>query len=228
VGLAEAGADVAALDVAPLTDTCADVTSAGRLTHPIRCDLAEASRATAGEVIADCVDALGRIDILVNNAGLIRRSPAAEFSEEDWNDVLQINLSSAFFLCQAFAKHLMIEGKPGKIINTASVLSFQGGVLAPSYTASKSALAGITRALANEWAAHGINVNAIAPSYFTTELTAAVRSDEERNRQLLERLPAGRYGTPDDVKGAVVFLASSAADYVHGAVVPVDGGWLAR
>lgn len=179
-------------------------------------------------MIEECIESLGRIDILVNNAGIIRRSPAVDFPEEDWTRVLHINLSSAFFMSQAFARHIMSEGKAGKIVNTASVLSFQGGVFAPSYTASKSGLAGITRALANEWAPHGINVNAIAPSYFTTELTAAVRSDAERGRQLLERLPAGRYGTPDDVKGAVVFLASGAADYVHGAVVPVDGGWLAR
>jgi 2-dehydro-3-deoxy-D-gluconate 5-dehydrogenase len=219
---------VAALDVASVADTCADIIAAGRRCHAIECDLADASPTTAVQVVAECIEALGRIDILANNAGIIRRSPAADFPEEDWTRVLHINLSSAFFLSQALARHLIGEGKPGKIVNTASVLSFEGGVFAPSYTASKSGLAGITRALANEWAPHGINVNAIAPSYYTTELTSAIRNDEERSRQLLERLPAGRYGTPDDVKGAVVFLASSAADYVHGAVVPVDGGWLAR
>jgi 2-dehydro-3-deoxy-D-gluconate 5-dehydrogenase len=219
---------VAALDVVSVTETCADITAQGRRCHAIQCDLAEVSPTTAAQVIAECIEALGRIDILANNAGIIRRFPAVDFPEDDWTRVLHINLSSAFFLSQALARHLLGEGKPGKIVNTASVLSFEGGVFAPSYTASKSGLAGITRALANEWAQHGINVNAIAPSYFTTELTSAVRNDEERSRQLLERLPAGRYGTPDDVKGAVVFLASSAADYVHGAVVPVDGGWLAR
>jgi len=178
-------------------------------------------------VVANIVKEMGRIDILINNAGTIRRAPAIDFSETDWDDVLQINLKAAFFLAQAVARVMIPQGG-GKIINTASMLSFQGGVIVPSYTASKSGLAGITRALANEWAKHNINVNAIAPGYMATDNTAALRADPNRSTSILDRIPAGRWGTPDDLKGAVVFLASSAADYMHGAIVPVDGGWLTR
>jgi 2-deoxy-D-gluconate 3-dehydrogenase len=176
-------------------------------------------------VVARIVKEFGHIDILVNNAGTIRRTPAIDFSETDWDDVLQINLKAAFFLSQAVARLMMSQGG-GKIINIASMLSFQGGINIPSYTASKSGLAGVTRALANEWAKHSINVNAIAPGYMATDNTAALRSDPVRSKSILGRIPAGRWGTPDDLKGAVVFLASSASDYVHGAILPVDGGWL--
>ena len=170
---------------------------------------------------------MGHIDVLVNNAGIIRRAPALDFSETDWDDVLQINLKAAFFLSQAVARVMIAQGG-GKIINVASMLSFQGGIIVPSYTASKSGVAGVTRALANEWAKHDINVNAIAPGYMATDNTAALRADPDRSTAILDRIPAGRWGTPDDLKGAVVFLASPAADYMHGAIVPVDGGWLAR
>jgi 2-deoxy-D-gluconate 3-dehydrogenase len=164
---------------------------------------------------------------LVNNAGIIRRAPALEYTEEDWDDVLQVNMKSLFFLSQAAAR-VMVEQGGGKIINVASLLSFQGGILVPPYTAAKSAVAGLTRAMANEWAAKGINVNAIAPGYMATDNTAPLRADPVRNPAILDRIPAGKWGDPDELKGVAVFLASDAASYVHGAVVPVDGGWLAR
>ena len=170
----------------------------------------------------------GRIDILVNNAGIIRRQDAIDFTEADWDAVMDVNLKSAFFLSQAAARTMLADGRGGRIIMIASLLSFQGGIRIPSYTASKSGLAGITRLLACEWAARGINVNAIAPGYFVTNNTEALRNDPERSEQILARIPAGRWGQPDDIGGAAVFLASPAADYVHGAVLPVDGGWLAR
>jgi 2-dehydro-3-deoxy-D-gluconate 5-dehydrogenase len=178
-------------------------------------------------VVARIVNELGRIDILVNNAGTIRRTPAIDFSEQDWDDVLQINLKAAFFLSQAVGRIMMSQGG-GKIINVASMLSFQGGITVPSYTASKSGIAGITRALANEWAKYNINVNAIAPGYMATANTSALRADPIRSTSILERIPAGRWGTPEDLKGAVVFLGSSASDYLNGAIIPIDGGWLAR
>jgi 2-deoxy-D-gluconate 3-dehydrogenase len=190
-------------------------------------DLREASVDDLNEIVANIVKGLGRIDILVNNAGTIRRAPAIDFSETDWDDVLQINLKAAFFLTQAVGR-VMLEQGGGKIINIASMLSFQGGITVPSYTAAKSALAGVTRALANEWAGHNINVNAIAPGYMATDNTAPLRADPKRSTSILERIPAGRWGTPDDLKGVAVFLASSASDYMHGAIVPVDGGWLTR
>jgi 2-deoxy-D-gluconate 3-dehydrogenase len=167
------------------------------------------------------------LDILVNNAGIIRRAPALEFSEEYWDDVIQINLKALFFLSQAAAR-VMAEQGGGKIINIASMLSFQGGILVPSYTAAKSGVAGLTRALANEWAAQGINVNAIAPGYIATDNTAPLRADPQRSQAILARIPVGRWGEPADLKGVAVFLASAAADYMHGAIVPVDGGWLTR
>jgi 2-deoxy-D-gluconate 3-dehydrogenase len=170
---------------------------------------------------------MGHLDILVNNAGIIRRAPAIEFSERDWDDVLDINLRALFFLSQAAAKAMIPRGN-GKIINIASMLSFQGGILVPSYTAAKSAVAGVTRALANEWAQFGINVNAIAPGYMATDNTAPLRADEVRATSILARIPAERWGVPDDLKGIVVFLASDAAQYMQGAIVPVDGGWLTR
>jgi 2-deoxy-D-gluconate 3-dehydrogenase len=228
VGLAEAGADVAVLDVLPVDETLARVSALGRRCHGMSSDLGETRAELAREIIGGCVSGLGRLDILVNNAGIIRRSPALEFGEEDWEDVINVNLTSAFYLSQAAATHFVGESRGGKIVNTASVLSYEGGITVPSYAAAKAGIANLTRALANEWAHLGINVNAIAPSYFTTELTSALRGDAVRSEALLARIPAGRYGEPEDLKGAVVFLASDAASYVHGAILPVDGGWLGR
>jgi 2-deoxy-D-gluconate 3-dehydrogenase len=169
-----------------------------------------------------------RIDVLVNNAGIIRRADSIEFTEKDWDDVMNVNLKSTFFLSQAVARRMLDDEVGGKIINVASLLSFQGGIRIPSYTASKSGLAGLTRLLACEWAARGINVNAIAPGYFVTNNTEALRDDPKRSSEILGRIPAGRWGDPADIGGAAVFLASSAANYIHGVVLPVDGGWLAR
>lgn len=225
--LAEAGADIAALDVDDVTETCQAVRVLERRCRSIICNLRSASVADLQQVIAGTVAELGRLDILVNNAGIIRRTPALDFSEGDWDDVLQIDLKAVFFLSQAAAR-VMVPQKHGKIINIASMLSFQGGILAPSYTAAKSATAGLTRALANEWARYNVNVNAIAPGYMATDVTASLRSDPGRATAILGRIPAERCGTPGDLKGVVVFLASAASDYLHGAIVPVDGGWLAR
>jgi 2-deoxy-D-gluconate 3-dehydrogenase len=186
------------------------------------------SAAGAAEIVQSVAAALGRFDILFNNAGIIRRSPVEVFSEEDWHAVLSINLNASFFLAQAAGQFFLAHQQAGKIINTASMLSFQGGLFVPSYTAAKSAIAGITRALANEWARHNINVNAIAPGYFETDVTTGIRNDPVRTEKILGRIPAGRWGKPEDLKGAAVFLASSASDYVHGAVIPVDGGWLSN
>jgi 2-deoxy-D-gluconate 3-dehydrogenase len=180
-----------------------------------------------GHVVERTLSELGRIDILVNNAGIIRRNDAVDFTEEDWDAVIDTNLKSVFFLCQAAACHMIGQGR-GKIINIASMLSFQGGIRVPSYTASKSGVAGLTKLLANEWAVRGINVNAIAPGYIATNNTAALQADENRNRSIMERIPAGRWGDPSDLGGAAVFLASSASDYVNGHILAVDGGWLAR
>jgi 2-deoxy-D-gluconate 3-dehydrogenase len=191
------------------------------------CDLRAAGVEQLHQIVAGIVTEMGRLDILVNNAGTIRRAPALEFSEADWDDVLQINLKAAFFLSQAAGRE-MVKHKSGKIINIASMLSFQGGVIVPSYTASKSGIAGITRALANEWAKFGINVNAIAPGYMATENTAPLRANPDRAPAILERIPAGRWGVPEDLKGTVVFLASAASNYLNGAIIPVDGGWLTR
>ena len=228
VGLAEAGADIIGLDRTSDCDvTCDAVQSLGRRYMNITCDLCEASVVELQQVVASIVDEMGHLDILVNNAGIIRRSPALEFSEDDWDSVIAINQRALFFLSQA-AGRIMVEQGGGKIINIASMLSFQGGILVPSYTASKSAVMGITRALANEWAEKNINVNAIAPGYMATDNTAPLRADEQRNAAILERIPARKWGDPDDLKGIVVFLASEAANYIHGAIIPVDGGWQAR
>ncbi len=227
-GLAEAGADIAALDIVSVDETGEMVENEGRRFHAMDVDLLQTDAQLAAEVVGECVSSLGRLDILVNNAGIIRRGQALEFGEDDWESVIKINLSAAFYLSQAAARHFVEEDKGGKIVNTASVLSYEGGIIVPSYSASKAGIANLTRALANEWAPLGINVNAIAPSYFTTELTSALRADAERSEAVLVRLPAGRFGEPEDLKGAVVFLASDASDYVHGTVLPVDGGWLAR
>ena len=227
IGLAEAGADICALDRCTSDETGDLVTKRGRRFSQLCVDLRQASVADLQEAVATTVRALGRLDILVNNAGIIRRAPAIEFSEKDWDDVLQINLRAVFFLSQA-AGRVMISQGGGKIINVASMLSFQGGIIIPSYTAAKSGVAGITRALANEWAKHHINVNAIAPGYMATENTAPIRADPARSQSILDRIPAGRWGAPSDLQGIVVFLASEASNYMQGAIVPVDGGWLAR
>ena len=227
LALAEAGADIAALDQCQSAETGERVTALGRRFLQLCCDLREASVADLQQAVAEVVGGLGRLDILVNNAGIIRRTPALEFAEADWDDVLQINLKSAFFLSQAAAR-AMVDQRRGKIINVASMLSFQGGILVPSYTAAKSGIAGLTRALANEWAKYQINVNAIAPGYMATANTAPLRADPVRSQAILERIPAGRWGTPDDLQGAVVFLASPASDYLCGAIIPIDGGWLTR
>jgi 2-deoxy-D-gluconate 3-dehydrogenase len=199
----------------------------GRRFLPLPCDLQQATVAQLNEVVDRIVGEMGRLDILVNNAGIIRRAPAMEFSEQDWDDVIQVNLKALFFLSQAAARVMDQQGG-GKIINIASMLSFQGGILIPPYTAAKSGVAGLTRALANEWAAKGINVNAIAPGYMATDNTAPLRADPVRNPAILARIPAGDWGEPADLKGTVVFLASEASNYMHAAIVPVDGGWLAR
>jgi len=227
LGLAQAGADVAGLDRTPCDETCQQVQAMSRRFLDLQVDLLEASPADLAQVVDDVVQELGRLDILINNAGIIRRTPVVDFSEADWDDVIQINLKAVFFLSQAAAGR-MVEQSGGKIINIASMLSFQGGILVPSYTASKSGVAGITKAMANELAARGINVNAIAPGYMATDNTAPLRADEARNRAILERIPAGRWGDPADLKGAAVFLASAASDYMQGVIMPVDGGWLCR
>ncbi len=225
--LAEAGADIVGLDWTESDQTGEIVRAAGRQYYPALCDLRQATAAGLKKIVAGIVAERQHLDILVNNAGIIRRSPALDFSEADWDDVLQINLRAVFFLSQA-AGRIMAQQGHGKIINVASMLSFQGGILVPSYTAAKSAVAGITRSLANEWAKLGIQVNAIAPGYMATDNTAPIRSDPDRAKTILERIPAGRWGTPEDLKGAVVFLASAASNYMNGAIIPVDGGWLTR
>lgn len=226
--LAQAGADVAVLDrTADCAQTVSRIEASGRRALTITADLSQSSVSDLNEIMGKVTAELGRLDILINNAGIIRRAPALEFSEQDWDSVIQINQRAVFFLSQAAAR-IMIPQGGGKIINIASMLSFQGGILVPSYTASKSAVMGLTRALANEWAAKGINVNAIAPGYMATENTAPIRADQARSDSILARIPAGRWGEPEDLMGAVVFLASPAANYLHGAILPVDGGWLAR
>ncbi|MBP2559517.1 2-deoxy-D-gluconate 3-dehydrogenase [Neorhizobium galegae] len=226
VALAQAGADVALVGRSSMAETETAVSAAGGRSLSIQADLS--SLEPVDRIISETVAWTGRADILVNNAGIIRRADAIDFSEADWDAVMDVNLKTVFFLSQAFARRLITEGKGGKIVNIASLLSFQGGIRIPSYTASKSGLAGLTRLLACEWAAKGINVNAIAPGYFTTNNTEALRDDPDRNAAILSRIPAGHWGQPEELGGAAVFLASPASDYVHGVVLPVDGGWLAR
>lgn len=228
IALALAGADIVSLGRRSNDETGERIIALGRRFTHLHCDLAEASVANLQEVVAQTVSEMGHLDILVNNAGTIRRAPALEFTETDWDTVLQVNLKSAFFLSQTAAQQMVAQGGGGKIIQIASMLSFQGGIFVPAYTAAKSALAGITHALANEWAKYSINVNAIAPGYMATDNTAALQSDPIRNQAILDRIPAGRWGTPDDLAGAVVFLASKASDYMHGTILAVDGGWLSR
>ncbi len=227
VALAEAGADLVGLDRVACEATEAMITSLGRRFLSAVLDLRQASAKDLNDLTGRIVREMGRLDILVNNAGIIRRTPALEFNEADWDDVMQINLRAAFFLSQAAARVMVKQGS-GKIISVASMLSFQGGINIPSYTAAKSGIAGITRAMANEWAKLGIQINAIAPGYMATDNTAQLRADPARSTSILDRIPAGRWGTPEDLKGVVVFLASPASDYMNGAIVPVDGGWLAR
>ena len=225
IALAEAGADIVAAGRSPADDTAAQVRALGRRFLDVRADLS--STAPVRAVVDAAVALNGRLDIVVNNAGIIRRADSLDVEEADWDAVIDTNLKSVFFLSQAAARHMAQHGG-GKIVNIASLLSFQGGIRVPAYAASKSAVAGLTRALANEWAAQGINVNAIAPGYFDTNNTAALRADPVREPAILARIPAGRWGQPGDLAGAAVFLASRASDYVHGIVLPVDGGWLAR
>ena len=226
IGLAAAGADIVSIGPGNPAETTAAVNAHGRRLHAIAATLGPGADYT--DIVSESVRELGRADILVNNAGIIRRADATEFSEKDWDDVIDVNLKACFFMSQAFARHVLAAGQRGKIINVASMLSFQGGIRVASYTASKSGVAGLTRLLANEWAARGINVNAIAPGYFATANTEALRADASRSREILGRIPAGRWGEPSDLAWPAVFLASSASDYMHGAIVPVDGGWLTR
>lgn len=225
VALAKAGADVAVAGMAQPDETAARVIDAGRKFVSVEADLS--SLEPIDRVISETLKGAGRLDILVNNAGIIRRADAVDFSEKDWDDVINVNLKSAFFLAQAAGRH-MIEQGGGKIINIASMLSFQGGIRVPSYTASKSGIAGLTKLLACEWAGKGVNVNAIAPGYMSTDNTEQLRADPQRAKDILARIPAGRWGEASDIGGAAVFLSSAAADYMHGAIIPVDGGWLAR
>jgi len=225
VALAEAGADIAAAGIQAPTETEEKVRALGRRFVSIEANLSSVE--PVERIVRETVDALGGLHILVNNAGLIRRADAVDFTEKDWDDVMNVNIKGAFFMAQAAGRHMIANGG-GKIVNIASMLSFQGGIRVPSYTASKSGIAGITRLLANEWANKGINVNAIAPGYMATDNTAQLRADEARSAQILDRIPAGRWGVPADLGGAAVFLASRASDYVNGAILPVDGGWLAR
>lgn len=225
VALAKAGADIAIASRQPATETTALVHALGRRCVELRADLTSIEPIPG--MMFSTLSAFGRLDILVNNAGTIRRADAVDFSEQDWDDVMNVNLKSAFFLCQAAGRHFIANGG-GKIVNIASMLSFQGGIRVPSYTASKSGIAGITRLLANEWGGKGVNVNAIAPGYMVTDNTAPLRADADRSKAILDRIPAGRWGEASDLDGAAVFLASRASDYVNGAIIPVDGGWLAR
>ncbi|WP_425955476.1 2-dehydro-3-deoxy-D-gluconate 5-dehydrogenase KduD [Xylanimonas sp. McL0601] len=227
VALAEAGADIALLDRSPASRTAARVEALGRRVHAVQRDLAAATPAELESAVTEVVETLGRLDVLVNNAGTIRRAPAAEHPAAAWDEVLAVNLDAVFHLSQAAGRRMLAQGS-GKIVNVASMLSFQGGITVPGYAASKHAVAGLTKALANEWAGRGVNVNAVAPGYMVTDNTAPIRADEARERSIADRIPAGRWGTPDDVAGAFVYLASAASDYVHGAIIPVDGGWLVR
>ena len=225
LGLASAGADLVLVDRVESDETANAIMTMGRRALSLVADLS--SMEQIQKVVDDAVTAFGKIDILVNNAGTIRRTPAIDFSEKDWDEVMAINAKTVFFLSQAVGRDMM-KRKQGKIINIASLLSFSGGITVPSYSASKGAVAQITKALANEWGQHGLNINAIAPGYMVTNNTANLRKDAERTRQISERIPMSRWGTPEDLQGAAIFLASKASDYVNGHVLLVDGGWMAR
>lgn len=226
LALAEAGARVMAVDVIDCAETQLQIRSLGCRCESLKIDLTAAG--APAKVVDRTLGAFGRLDILVNNAGIIRRAPFLEFSEKDWDDVMNLNIKAAFLLSQACAREMIKQGGGGKIISVASMLSFQGGIRVPSYTSSKSAVMGLTRLMACELGPQGINCNAIAPGYMATENTKALREDPDRNKAILDRIPAGRWGTPDDLKGLVVFLASEASSYVNGYTIAVDGGWLAR
>lgn len=226
IALAQAGANIVGVDYVDMPETKEKVEALGKKFVGVVANLMSIEPLQG--IVDKAVEAYGRVDILVNNAGIIRREDAINFSEKDWDDVMNINVKTVFFFSQAVAKQYIKQGTGGKIINIASMLSYQGGIRVPSYTSSKSGVMGITRAMANEWAKHNINVNAIAPGYMATNNTAALRQDEDRSASILERIPAGRWGLPDDMMGPIVFLASSASDYVNGYTVAVDGGWLAR
>lgn len=226
LGLAEAGANVALVDILDTAESQSKIEALGRKAIGIHADLSKTD--CVDDIVNKTKEAFGRIDILFNNAGIIRRAPLTEFTEKDWDDVININQRTVFFLSQAVARVMIDQGEGGKIINTASMLSFQGGIRVPSYTASKSAIMGLTRLFANELAPHGITVNAIAPGYMATDNTAPLRQDSERSQAILDRIPAGRWGEPEDLKGVAVFLASEASAYMTGYTVAVDGGWLAR
>lgn len=225
LGLAQAGADIVLVDHVESTDTAQKITALGRSVLSLTANLMDLS--SIPMIMEKSIAKFGKVDILVNNAGIIRRADAIEFSEKDWDDVMLLNSKTIFFLAQAVAKDMM-KRNYGKIISTASLLAFQGGIRVPSYAASKGAVAQITKALANEWGKNGININAIAPGYMATNNTTALREDAVREKAIVDRIPAGRWGTPEDLQGAVVFLASHASDYVNGHVLVVDGGWLAR
>ena len=222
ISLADAGADVICAGRSSVEETVQIITDAGGKARSLHLDLVDPISA------AETVENLGPLDVLVNNAGIIRRGDAVDFSETDWDDVIDVNLKAVFFLCQAFARSAFRRGAGGSIVNIASMLSFQGGIRVASYTASKSGVTGVTKILANEWAAKGITVNAIAPGYISTNNTAVLQADPKRNKAILERIPAGRWGDPSDIGGTAVFLASDAAKYINGAIINVDGGWLAR
>ena len=225
LGLASAGADIVLVDRVPSDVVAEEVQAVGRRAVTVVADLSQ--MASVDTVIQAALREFGKVDILINNAGIIRRTPAIDFSEQDWDDVMTLNAKAVFFLSQAAARDMQ-KRSYGKIINISSLLAFQGGILVPSYAASKGAVAQITKALANEWAQHGITVNAIAPGYMATNNTRPLREDPVRSKTILERIPAGRWGEPDDLRGAAIFLASAASDYVNGHVLVVDGGWLAR
>lgn len=226
VGLAQAGCDIVAINRSEPTETAAEVTALGRRFLSLKADLGQQEQLAS--LVERAVAEMGQINILVNNAGIIRRQEALDFSEQDWDEVMDVNIKTLFFLSQQVARQFIKQGGGGKIINIASLLSFQGGIRVPSYTASKSAVMGLTRELANEWAGYGINVNALAPGYIATNNTQQLQDDETRSAEILSRIPAGRWGEPDDLMGPVVFLASAASDYVNGYTLAVDGGWLAR
>jgi 2-deoxy-D-gluconate 3-dehydrogenase len=235
LAFAREGARAVSVDIGDNSETAAKCAELGAKFTGITADFGKLDQAMARDIVAQITAATGRVDVLVNNAGIIKRNPAVDFPEEDWNSVLQINLTAPFFLCQAFAKWWLTGGREQspadarlKIVNIASMLSFQGGILVPSYTAAKSGIAGITKALACEWAKERINVNAVAPGYIATENTRPIREDEKRNESILARIPEGRWGTPEDIAGSCVFLSTKEADYLNGTIMNVDGGWLSR
>lgn len=235
LAFAREGAHVVAVGISDYSETAEKARALDAEFTQVSADFASLTQAGAADIVAGIVKAAGRLDVLVNNSGIIKRAPAVDFPEEDWNTVLQINLTAPFFLCQAFAKWWLAGGREQspedarlKIVNIASMLSFQGGILVPAYTASKSGIAGVTKALACEWAKERINVNAIAPGYIATENTRPLREDEKRNESILARIPEGRWGSPEDIAGGCLFLSSGDADYMNGTIMNVDGGWLSR